>query len=189
MTDFSEQKITKTSIDGLYTIERPVFPDDRGFFKEIVRVGLLNKELGLEFVGSQWNHSMSKKGVIRGIHAEGWNKIIYPVSGKVFLAVVDIRPESKTFSNVETFISDEKNRFALFITKGLANSFCNFGNTDSDYLYLVDVNYDGTDKKAIAWDDDDLNIKWPVKNPILSERDKNNPSLRELFPDKFKNKK
>ena len=87
---------------------------------------------------------------------------------------------------MKLFVSDKNNRFALFISKGLANSFCNFGVIDSDYLYLVDSYYDGSDKKAIAWDDPDLNIKWPVKNPILSDRDKNNKTLREMFPQKFK---
>lgn len=186
MADFSEQKIEKTSIEGLFIIKRPQFDDERGFFKEVVRIDLLNNELGLNFSGKQWNHSMSKPNVLRGIHAEGWNKIVYPVSGKVFMAVVDIRPESKTFKKVETFISDENNRFGLFLTKGIANSFCNIGNTSSDYLYLVDAYYDGTDKKAVAWNDPDLNIKWPIENPILSKRDQDNPTLKKLFPDKFK---
>lgn len=185
MADFSEQIIKKTSIDGLYVIERPLFSDERGFFREVVRIDSLNKDLNLNFSPKQWNHSMSKKGVIRGIHAEGWNKIIYPLNGNVFMALVDIRPDSKTFSKVETFVSDENNRFAIFVTNGIANSFCNFGEEDVNYLYLVDSYYDGSDKKAITWDDPDLNIKWPVNNPILSERDKNNPKLRDLFPDKL----
>ena len=180
MADFSEQKIEKTTIEGLYVIKRSQFDDERGFFKEIIRIDLLNSELNLNFVGRQWNHSMNKSGSLRGIHAEGWNKIVYPVSGKVFMAIVDIRPNSKTFKKVETFVSDDNNRFALFISKGLANSFCNFGSVDSDYIYLVDAYYDGSDKKAVAWDDPDLAIKWPVENPILSERDKNNPKLNQL---------
>lgn len=177
MTDFSEQKIKKTSIEGLYVIERPVFTDERGFFKEVVRIDQLNKDLNINFTGKQWNHSMNKPNVIRGMHAENINKIVYPLTSKVFLAIADIRSDSKTFKKVETFISDESNRFALFITKGLANSFCNFGDTDAHYLYLVDDYYDGTDKKAVAWNDPSLNIKWPVKVPILSDRDRNNPNL------------
>jgi dTDP-4-dehydrorhamnose 3,5-epimerase len=186
MPDYSEQILKKTSIEGLYVIERPVVDDERGFFKEFVRIDQLNKDLNMEFVGRQWNHSNNLPNTLRGIHAESWNKIIYPITGNVFLAIIDIRPDSVTFSKVETFVSDKNNRFALFISKGLANSFCNFGVTDSDYLYLVDSYYDGSDKKAIAWDDPDLNIKWPVKNPILSDRDKNNKTLREIFPQKFK---
>lgn len=185
MTDFSEQKVKKTKIKGLYVIDRPTFPDNRGFFKEVVRIDALVKELGLDYVPKQWNHAVSKPKVLRGIHAENWNKIVYPVTGKVFLAIADIRIESKTFGKVETFIADDNNRFALYITKGLANSVCNIGSIDSVYMYLVDAYYDGSDTKAIAFNDPDLNVPWPVKNPILSERDKNNPSLRDLFPEKF----
>ena len=68
----------------------------------------------------------------------------------------------------------------------MANSFCVTGNIDVDYLYLVDAYYDGTDTTAIAWDDPDLAINWPIKDPILSQRDKNNPRFRELFPEKFR---
>ena len=57
----------------------------------------------MEFVGRQWNHSNNLPNTLRGIHAESWNKIIYPITGKVFLAIIDIRPDSATFSKVETF--------------------------------------------------------------------------------------
>jgi len=185
MTDFSEQVVKKTLIDDLYIIERPVFKDDRGLFKEVVRFGSLSKDINFDFKPSQWSHSISKKGVLRGIHAESWNKIVYPVTGKVFLAQVDIRPESRTFGKYETLISDEDNRFALYVTKGIANSFCVMGEEDVHYLYVVDGSYDGSDTKAIAWDDPDVAVPWPVKNPIISDRDKGNPRLRDMFPDKF----
>ena len=188
MTDFSEQVVKKTLIDDLYIIERPVFKDDRGLFKEVVRFGSLSKDINFDFKPSQWSHSISKKGVLRGIHAESWNKIVYPVTGKVFLAQVDIRPESRTFGKYETLISDEDNRFALYVTKGIANSFCVMGEEDVHYLYVVDGSYDGSDTKAIAWDDPDVAVPWPVKKPIISKRDKNNPRLRDMFPDKFKGK-
>lgn len=181
-----EQYIKKTSIEGLFILERPIFSDERGFFRELFHKDELEKVIGFQFKGIQMNHSHSLPGVLRGIHAESWNKIIYPVSGQVFIAIVDIRPDSKTFGQVETFnVSDEK-RFGLFISNGLANSLCVIGGKPVDYIYLVDVYYDGSDTRAIAWDDPDLNIDWPNKNPVLSERDKNNSKLRDLFPDKFK---
>jgi len=62
------------------------------------------------------------------------------------------------------------------------------GKSDVDYIYLVDAYWDGSDTRAIAWDDPDLNIPWPVKNPIISERDRGNPKLRDLFPKKFNKK-
>ncbi len=104
----------------------------------------------------------------------------------MFAAIVDIRPESPTFAKIETFNFDDEHRYALFISRGLANSICASGTDPVNYLYLVDAYYTGSDTRAIAYDDPDLAIAWPVKNPIVSERDKSNPRLRELFPEKFK---
>jgi len=178
--------IEKTSIDGLLIIKRPTFADERGFFREIFHLNEIEKISGVKFNLAQVNHSLSVSGVIRAIHAENWNKIVYPITGSSFSAIVDIRVDSPTFGKVETFNFDEENRFALFIPKGLANSICINGNQPVHYVYLVDSYYDGSDTRAIAWDDPDLKINWPVKDPILSDRDKNNPTLRELFPEKFK---
>ncbi len=176
--------IKKTSIKGLYILEHPTFDDDRGFFREVFHLNELTPVLGFEFKSVQMNHSLSKQGVIRGVHAENWNKLIYPVTGKMFAAIVDIRPESPTFAKVETFTFDDSKRYALFISKGLANSICAIEG-DVNYIYLVDAYYDGKDTRAIAWDDPDLKINWPVKNTIISDRDKSNPKLRDLFPEKF----
>lgn len=178
--------IKTTSIPGLLILDRPTHLDERGFFREVFHLDELEEVLGHEFKPIQWNHSKSKPKVLRGQHAENWNKLIYPVTGELFASVVDIRPESETFAKVETFVFDDTKRNALFIPKGMANSFCVIGNTDVNYLYLVDAYYDGTDITAIAWDDPDLNIKWPISDPIISQRDKNNPTLRDLFPEKFK---
>lgn len=183
---FAEHKIKKTSIPGLLIVERPMFTDERGYFKEVFRLDALEKETGERFVFKQWNHSYSLPGVIRALHAENWNKVVYPLTGKMFAAIVDIRPRSDTFAKVETFSFDEKKPRALFIPRGLANSVCVVGNIPVHYLYLVDAYYTGADTRAVAWDDPDLKIAWPVKNPIISDRDKNNPKLRELFPKKFR---
>lgn len=178
--------IKTTSIPGLLILERPIFSDERGFFRELFHKDELEQAAGLKFEGVQMNHSHSAPGVIRGIHAEKWNKIIYPVDGEVFIAIVDIRPDSPTFGKVETFNINDNNRIGLFIPNGLANSLCVTGDQDAEYIYLVDAYYDGSDTRAIAWDDPDLQINWPVKDPIISDRDKNNPKLRDLFPEKFK---
>ena len=180
------QVVKQTSIPGLLKLERPTFDDERGFFREVFHLNDLEEVLGFEFKTVQMNHSYSLPRVIRALHAENWNKLVYPVSGEMFAAVVDIRPESSTFGKFETFTFSDKERFSLFISKGLANSICVTGEEAVDYLYLVDKYYDGSDTRAIAWDDPDLAIDWPVENPIISERDKNNPNLRDLFPEKFK---
>lgn len=181
----AEKFIQKTSISGLYVIKRPTFKDKRGFFRETARWSDL-RSVGINFKPIQINHSYSLPRVVRALHAENWNKLIYPVTGKIFSAIVDIRPSSKTFGKVKTFLFSEKYPYALFVPKGLANSVCVLGNKPVHYIYLVDAYYKGDDTRAIAWDDPDLAINWPVKNPIISGRDKSNPTLRELFPLKFK---
>jgi dTDP-4-dehydrorhamnose 3,5-epimerase len=184
MIDKLQGKVKTTSIQGLYIIERPTFRDKRGFFREIARKSDF-KAVGIKFNSVQWNHSYSKPKVIRALHAENWNKLVYPITGKMFAAIVDIRTRSKTFGHVETFHFDEESPKALFIPKGCANSICVVGRKPVHYFYLIDKYYDGKDTRAVAWDDPDLKIKWPVKNPIISDRDKNNPTLRELYPEKF----
>jgi len=89
--------IKTTPIAGLLVIERPIFSDERGFFHEVVRFDELLETSGVEFKPVQISHAMSLPNVIRGIHTEGWNKIVYPVTGKMFSAIVDVRPESPTF--------------------------------------------------------------------------------------------
>ncbi len=180
-----DEKVVKTSIEGLLVLKRPPHVDDRGFFREVFHINEIEETLGIEFKGLQMNHAHSAPKVLRGIHAENWNKIITPVNGEVFVAIVDIRPESPTFSKVETFVINDQNRVALFVSKGLANSYCITSETSVDYIYLVDAYYDGSDQRAIAFDDPNLAIDWPIKDPIISQRDKSNPKLRDLFPEKF----
>lgn len=181
-----EPNVKKTSIPGLLILERPIHEDERGFFREVFHLDELEKVLGYEFRPIQMNHSRSNPKVLRGLHAENWNKLIYPVRGQMFAAIVDIRTDSPTFGKVETFNMDDKDKFGLFIPKGFANSICAIGEEAIDYVYLVDTYWDGTDRRAIAWNDPDLNIQWPIENPVLSQRDQNNPKLRDLFPEKFK---
>ncbi len=181
-----DEFVVKTAIDGLLVLKRPKHEDERGFFREIFHIDEIEKTLGIEFKGAQMNHAHSKPSVLRGIHAESWNKIICPINGEVFVAIVDIRVDSPTFAKVESFTINDQNRIALFVSKGLANSYCVTSEIPVDYIYLVDAYYNGSDTRAIAFDDLDLNINWPIKNPIISARDQNNPRLRDLFPEKFK---
>jgi dTDP-4-dehydrorhamnose 3,5-epimerase len=177
--------IEKTITPGLLDLTRPTNKDTRGFFREVFHLDELDNEIGKHFAFVQMNHSQSKPRVIRALHAEHWNKLVYPVTGTMFAALADIRPESPTFGKVATFLFSDENRHALFIPSGVANSICVVGDRPVEYIYLVDAYYTGKDTTAIAWNDPDLKIEWPVKDPIISERDRNNPTLRDVFPDKF----
>lgn len=164
--------------------------DERGFFLEIFRQNDLKKETGVDFSPVQWNHSMSLPGVIRGVHMEDWNKLVYPVTGILYAPIVDLRPQSSTFGKVEYITIDNskgENKKALFLPKGgIGNSICVLGEEPLNYIYLVDEYWDNSKAKGVAWDDPDLAIKWPVDSPTVSDRDRANPKLRELFPEKFK---
>lgn len=185
------ENISKTSIPGVFVIERPIYRDERGFFHEIFRLNELEEATGVKFNPVQGSHSKSNPGVIRAIHTEDWNKLIYPVNGKMFAPIVDLRPDSEAFGKVEEFTfdntSEESTQMALFLPSGgIGNSICVAGDEPVDYVYLVDEYWDDSKAKGVAWDDPDLNIDWPVENPVISDRDKDNPTLRELFPEKFK---
>ena len=188
-----QASIEKTSIEGVVVIKNPIYKDSRGFFHEVFRLNDLKEATGVDFNPVQWSHSMSRPGVIRAIHTENWNKLIYSVTGILYAPIVDLRPGSSTFGKVEYITIDntkeDSEKRAVFLPKGgIGNSICVLGDEDLHYMYLTDEYWDNEKAKGIAWDDADLNIKWPVKDPVISDRDKNNPTLRDLFPEKFTDK-
>lgn len=194
MNNFSSGDIviTPTRIKGLFIFEKKLYPDERGWFQEIYRVDDIAKATGIkDLIIKQGSITYNVPGVLRGLHAEPQYKLVTTLTGKVFSAIVDIREDSETFGAVETFSFDYTDintpRKTLIISSGLANSIEVIGNEIVFYQYAVSSTYDPTQiKRSIRWDDPDLNIDWPIKDPILSEKDKHNPSMRELFPDKFK---
>jgi dTDP-4-dehydrorhamnose 3,5-epimerase len=178
--------VETTAIEGLLIIRWDTHGDDRGFFRQTYQRAELAEALGREPVFAQGNHSRSAPGVIRGFHAEPWDKLVYVVRGTAMAAIADIRPQSSTFGQVVTHhLGDAPGeRCRLFISEGLANSFCTYGEQTVDYLYDVsDVWRPDIDKPAIAWNDPDLAVTWPIDEPSLSDADAKNATLRELFPD------
>jgi dTDP-4-dehydrorhamnose 3,5-epimerase len=177
--------VRRGKIDGLFIIERPTHEDARGFFRESFRMSELAEALGEAPVFVQENHSRSRRGALRGLHAENWEKLIYVPHGEVFTAVADVRPDSATFGAVDTFVLGESNRLKLYLPRAVAHGFCVLSD-EADYVYQVTKYYDGSDTAAVTWDDPDLAVPWPIADPILSERDKNNPTLRQLRPERFR---
>lgn len=177
--------IESTELEGLLVVRWETFPDDRGFFRQTYQVSELEEALGRPVVFRQGNHARSDPGVLRGFHAEPWDKLVYVARGCALAAIADIRPESPTFGQVETFkLGDDGDvRIRLFVAEGLANSYCTYGTEPVDYLYDVTAEYAPVDKRAIAWDDPDLAVEWPVDHPIVSDADCENPTLRDRFPD------
>ncbi len=178
--------VEPTPIAGLFVVRWDTHGDDRGFFRQTYQAEELAEAIGRKPVFAQGNHSRSAPGVLRGFHAEPWDKLVYVVRGTAMAAIADIRPDSPTFGEVYTHHlgDDPGERVRLFISEGLANSFCTYGEQTVDYLYDVsDVWRPGIEKPAVAWDDPDLAVEWPVEDPVLSDADAANPTLRELFAD------
>jgi dTDP-4-dehydrorhamnose 3,5-epimerase len=177
--------IQTTGLEGLLVVHWETYSDDRGFFRQTYQTSELEEALGRPVVFRQGNHARSDPGVLRGFHAEPWDKLVYVAHGRAMAAIADIRPESPTFGQVETFeLGDNgRARIRLFVSEGLANSYCTYGTEPVDYLYDVTAEYRPVDKRAIAWDDPDLAVEWPVEHPMVSDADGENPTLRQRFPD------
>lgn len=184
--------VYKTSIDGLLFIKNDILADERGFFRTTVIIPDLDEVLEKRFEVKQINHSNSVKNVVRGMHAEDWNKLIMVTSGKCFCALADIRSSSPTFKKVEYFLLGEgKGTLAgsIYVEKGIANSLCILEGP-VNYVYCFDKLYrdrDPAGDKAISIFDKDLDIQWPIQKDemIISQRDKDTITLRDLYPNMF----
>ena len=184
MAATADPRVRPAHLPGVFTLEQATLGDARGFFREVFRLHDLETAVGQPLRFVQMNHSRSTRGALRGMHAENWEKLVYVTGGEVFIALADIRVDSPTFGQTETFQVSGERPIWLFIPRGLAHGYAVLSDV-ADYTYQVTQYYDGTDQRAVAWDDPDLAIPWPVAAPILSARDRRNPTLRELFPDRF----
>jgi dTDP-4-dehydrorhamnose 3,5-epimerase len=163
------------AIEGVQLVGLTVFADERGSFTESYRREWF--DAGREMV--QANVSRSKAGVLRGLHvhrrqADCW----FIVDGEAFVALHDLRAGSPTAGVTATMTLTSAEPAALFIPPGVAHGF--YAVTDVVLQYLVDEYFDGSDEHGIAWNDPDLAIAWPAADPVLSERDRANPSLAAI---------
>jgi len=173
-------KLIKTEIEEVVIIKPKVFEDHRGFFSETYRKDILS-ELGLDLDFVQDNHSRSSKNVLRGLHFQ-WQprmgKLMRVTLGEAFLVAVDIRKNSPTLGKWFGTIISSDNRLQVWAPCGFARGFC----TLSDYVeiqYKCTGTYNGDCESGILWNDPEVGIKWPIENPILSEKDEKAQTLRE----------
>ncbi len=175
-------KVEKVGPAGLLLIEMPVYRDARGFFMERFRADRL-AEHGVTAPFVQDNHSRSEPGVLRGLHYQNdpaQGKLVGAVRGRIWDVAVDIRKGSPTFGKwYGTELSDENGRL-LWIPHGFAHGFCVLGNSSADLLYKVTGAYNPKTEGGIRWDDPDVAIQWPIREPSLSPRDEKLPFLRDL---------
>lgn len=168
-------------LKGLKLIKPKIFRDERGFFLETFQQSEYVK-MGLLDLFQQDNHSFSCQDCIRGMHFQsvpGQAKLIRTAVGKIYDVAVDIREHSPTYGQWEGVILDDQDHCQLFIPVGFAHGFCVLSK-EAHVLYKVTAPYDPKYERGFRWDDPDINIQWPVKNPILSEKDRKAPMLEEI---------
>ncbi|MEL7199452.1 MAG: dTDP-4-dehydrorhamnose 3,5-epimerase [Pseudomonadota bacterium] len=168
-------KIIETKLDGVVIIEPRVFGDERGFFLESWNAASFSKA-GFELTFVQDNHSMSQKGVLRGLHFQNpypQGKLARVVRGAVFDVAVDVRRSSQTFGQwIGVELSAANNRM-LYVPEGFAHGFLTLED-DTNFLYKCTAPYAPDAEITIAWDDPAIGVEWPLEGvtPILSQRDR-----------------
>lgn len=179
-------KVIETKIPDVKIIEPEIFGDDRGFFMETwnqKRFETLITGKKTNFV--QDNHSKSKQGILRGLHYQTKNtqgKLVRVVSGEVFDVAVDIRKDSTTYGHwVGIYLSAENNR-QLWIPEGFAHGFY-VTSVEAEFVYKCTDYYNPRAEESIIWNDETLNIKWPIKNynVELSNKDALGISFTEIL--------
>ncbi len=174
----------ETSIKGLYTVDYKVFADDRGSVMEFYRQSDF-AAAGLPSLDErpQVNAPQTVKGALRGIHAEFAHKLVSVASGSVYAVIVDLRNDSETAGQWLGFMLERGK--GLFVSSGLGNSFQSVSDEPSTYLYYFQKEWQpGMEGLACNPLDPDLAIDWPIKfgeGMILSEKDRSNPSLKEIL--------
>jgi len=174
-------KFEHLELEGLIKVVPTIYNDERGYFLENFNVSQFEKG-GISVTFIQDNLSYSKKNVIRGLHYQlppfAQDKLVCVMKGEILDVAVDIRKGSETFRQFKTVLLSDKNREQLFIPKGFAHGF----SVLSDFAivqYKISAPYSKKHERGIIWNDKDLNINWQINNPILSEKDKLLPSLKD----------
>ena len=161
-------KIVKTNIKDLVLLKTNVFKDNRGFFKEVEKNKILNKKFIFDCF------SFSKKNTLRGLHLQtnkSQAKIVTVVQGKILDVVVDLRKKSKTFGKYFSIAISQNSNFSIYIPEYFAHGFLCL--TKNCGVYYKCTNYrDKNSETTIKWNDENIGIKWPIKNPILSKKDR-----------------
>ena len=169
------------SIPEVILIEPVVLRDGRGFFMEIYKYSDFSK-VGIKEYFVQCNYSRSSKDVLRGLHYQknpkAQGKLVHCIRGSILDVAVDIRKGSPTFGKwVSSELSYENNHM-LYIPPGFAHGFLVLSES-ADVIYKCTSEYSPENDRGIIWNDPDINISWPVKMPIISEKDKRHPFLKD----------
>lgn len=180
-------KVTETKLKGCFIIEPKVFFDERGLFFESFQKEKLEKALGRSLNFVQDNQSISKQGVLRGLHFQEGEfaqaKLVQVVKGKVLDVIVDLRSASPTFGQHIKLELSDANKKSMFIPKGIAHGFI-VRSKEAIFAYKCDAYYHQSSEKGLIYNDKTLNINWeyPEESIILSEKDAALPTFKEMYP-------
>ena len=187
MVNYMEKQIgnflfKETSIKGVIIVEPKKYGDNRGYFMETYKEKDF-KKAGLNYNFVQDNQSKSKAGVLRGLHFQKifpQAKLVRCIEGEVFDVCVDLRKNSVTYGKWEGVVLSAEKGNQFMIPRGFAHGFVVLSEM-ATFCYKCDELYHPEDEAGIIWNDPEIGIKWPYKNePILSEKDKKNLSLKNL---------
>ena len=175
--------VIKTEIPDVLIFEPKVFSDERGFFFESFNQKIFEEAVGRKVEFVQDNHSKSRKGVLRGLHYQlepyAQGKLVRCVVGEVFDVAVDIRKSSPTFGKWVGVNLSAENKRQLWIPEGFAHGFLVLSEV-AEFVYKTNNFYSPECERTIKWDDNDLNIKWPLQlidNVIVSDKDNKGNAL------------
>lgn len=179
-------KIKETYIPGLLVVEPQVYGDSRGYFFESFNAAKFAEQTGINTQFVQDNESRSSYGVVRGLHMQlpphAQAKLVRVVEGRVLDVAVDLRKDSPTFGKHFAIELTGENHLQVYIPKGFAHGFSVLSET-AVFQYKCDGYYAPASEAAIAWNDPDLAIDWklPIEAVVLSDKDRNHPSLKEFI--------
>jgi dTDP-4-dehydrorhamnose 3,5-epimerase len=175
-------KVTETGLPGVRILEPRVHGDIRGFFVETFQADRYRREAGIEYTFVQDNHSRSRRGVLRGLHAQHPNpqgKLVRVARGEVFDVAVDIDPASETFGKWTGALLSETNHRQMWIPPGYAHGFVVLSEV-ADFEYKCTDYYRPEAEIGVIWNDPEIGIDWPIDDPQLSEKDLRLPSLADI---------
>lgn len=180
-------KIFKRKLDNTREIIPTIYRDNRGIFYESYHVDKYRNSLNISENFVQQNCSISSQGVLRGLHFQKkfpQGKLVRVTKGKIFDVIVDLRSSSKTFCQWDGIYLDDVERNQFWIPKGFAHGFISLSK-DTEVEYMCTDIYHPDDEMCLTWNDEDLKIEWPLNNPIVSEKDQNGKTLKEIIKNKF----
>src|SRR3954471_15563513 len=174
-------KKIETSLPGVFIVEPDVFADQRGFFFESYHREKY-RQLGINDEFVQDNHAKSQRDTLRGLHYQlrrPQGKLCRVISGEVLDVAVDIRRSSAQFGRWTAVRLSAENQSQIYVPVGFAHGYLVLSDT-AEFLYKCTDYYDPADQRSITWDDPELAIEWNLATPILSEKDRQAPRLKQL---------